>query len=276
MKKLEKWKIIFICICLVFLVAVTADARRRTTSTSTPTPATAATATPIPAATVTPVSGATATPVSGGGGTEWVCGVYYAAGTVVTYLGNTYVALVGHTAYCGANWNPADTPSLWALSSSGGGGTVATSTPVQGNTATPVQANTATPVPAATATPTTPPSTGALWADEFNGSGLPAWNFDLGGGGWGNNELETYTNSTANCNQSGGYLNITALNSGGYTSSRIKSPYNRTYGRIEGRMKVPMGQGLWPAFWMLGTNIGSVGWPACGEIDIMEHINSEG
>ncbi|MBN1410560.1 MAG: family 16 glycosylhydrolase [Spirochaetales bacterium] len=130
-----------------------------------------------------------------------------------------------------------------------------------------------------TFTPTPTPNqgtSGALWADEFNGSGLPAWNFDLGGGGWGNAELETYTNSTANCNQSGGVLNITALNNGGYTSARIKSPYNRTYGRIEGRIKVPMGQGLWPAFWMLGTNIGSVGWPACGEIDIMEHINSEG
>ncbi|MBN1410569.1 MAG: carbohydrate-binding protein [Spirochaetales bacterium] len=144
-----------------------------------------------------------------------------------------------------------------------------------GTVNTPVPGNTATPVPAAT--PTTPPSTGALWADEFNGSGLPAWDFDLGGGGWGNAELETYTNSTANCNQSGGYLNITALNSGGYTSSRIKSRYNRTYGRVEARLKVPMGQGLWPAFWMLGTNINSgVAWPGCGEIDIMEHINTEG
>ncbi|MBN1412135.1 MAG: glycoside hydrolase family 16 protein [Spirochaetales bacterium] len=143
--------------------------------------------------------------------------------------------------------------------------TTATSTPTPGSAA-------ATPTPASGGGTTT----GALWADEFNGSGLPNWNFDLGGGGWGNNELETYTNSTANCNQSGGYLNITAIKSGSsYTSSRIKSKYNRTYGRIEGRMKMPMGQGLWPAFWMLGTNIGSVGWPKCGEIDIMEHINSQ-
>ncbi|MBN1410927.1 MAG: hypothetical protein JW969_08780 [Spirochaetales bacterium] len=180
MKKLLNWKVIFIGICLIFLVAVNADARRRTTSTSTPTPATANTATPIAAntntpaptsantatpvpttaqSTPTPVPAATATPVSGG--TEWVCGVYYAAGTVVTYLGNTYVALVSHTAYCGANWNPADTPTLWTLSSGGGGGTVATNTPTPSsppaNTSTPAQS---TATPTRTPTPGSVPNTG--------------------------------------------------------------------------------------------------------------------
>ncbi|MBN1410273.1 MAG: carbohydrate-binding protein [Spirochaetales bacterium] len=134
-----------------------------------------------------------------------------------------------------------------------------------------------TPVPTQANTPAPTPVAGLLWSDEFNGSGLPSWDFDLGGGGWGNGELETYTNSTANCNQSGGYLYITAIRSGtSYTSARIKSRFSRTYGRVEARLKIPMGQGLWPAFWGLGTNFGSVGWPACGEIDIMEHINGEG
>ncbi|MBN1411872.1 MAG: glycoside hydrolase family 16 protein [Spirochaetales bacterium] len=140
---------------------------------------------------------------------------------------------------------------------------------------------TSTPTPAAPAPTTAPAPTpvsggGLLWADEFDGSGLPAWNFDLGGGGWGNSELQTYTNSTANIYKSGGILNIVGLNSGGYTSARIKSPYSRTYGKIEARIKCPMGQGLWPAFWMLGNNINQVSWPACGEIDIMEHVNSDG
>ncbi|MBN1412486.1 MAG: glycoside hydrolase family 16 protein [Spirochaetales bacterium] len=129
-------------------------------------------------------------------------------------------------------------------------------------------------------TPTPTPNSGGggggiVWSDEFNGSGLPGWNFDTGASGWGNNELQNYTTSTANCNQSGGYLYITALRSGnGYTSARIKSRFSRTYGRIEGRMRIPMGQGLWPAFWSLGTSGGT--WPLCGEIDIMEHINNNG
>ncbi|MBN1411797.1 MAG: glycoside hydrolase family 16 protein [Spirochaetales bacterium] len=150
------------------------------------------------------------------------------------------------------------------------------------STSTPTPPAAATPTPPPAATPTQASSGGALWADEFDGSGLPAWNFDIGNGdwGWGNGELQYYTNLTTNCNKSGGYLNITARKEsyGGcaYTSARIKAPFTRTYGKIEARMKLPMGQGLWPAFWMLGTNINQVSWPACGEIDIMEHVNSDG
>ncbi|MBN2443180.1 MAG: glycoside hydrolase family 16 protein [Spirochaetales bacterium] len=123
-----------------------------------------------------------------------------------------------------------------------------------------------------------PASRAWLWGDEFNGSGVPSYfNYDIGGGGWGNNELQYYTNRTSNVNCGGGVLTIAARreNYGGYafTSARMKSKFNRTYGYIESRMRVPMGQGLWPAFWSLGTNIGSVGWPRCGEIDIMEHVN---
>ena len=124
-----------------------------------------------------------------------------------------------------------------------------------------------------------------VWSDEFNGpASTPPnstnWVYDLGGGGWGNNELETYTNSTNNAYQDGsGNLVIRALqtSSGGYTSARIKTQgtFSFTYGRIDARIKIPQGQGLWPAFWMLGTDITTVSWPACGEVDIMENIGKE-
>ncbi|GAB3823229.1 carbohydrate-binding protein [Hymenobacter jeollabukensis] len=118
-----------------------------------------------------------------------------------------------------------------------------------------------------------------VWADEFNGSISPDWVFETGGGGWGNNERQYY--QRANATVTSTELQITARKQsvGGmpYTSARMKTQGTRqfTYGKIEARMKLPLGQGLWPAFWMLGANIGSVGWPACGEIDVMEHINSE-
>lgn len=124
-----------------------------------------------------------------------------------------------------------------------------------------------------------------IWSDEFNGAaGTPVdstkWTFDLGGGGWGNQELEVYTNSTDNVYQDGkGNLVIQALKtaSGGYTSARIKTQgkFDFTYGKVEARIKIPYGQGLWPAFWMLGNDISKVSWPACGEIDIMENIGKE-
>ena len=121
-----------------------------------------------------------------------------------------------------------------------------------------------------------------VWSDEFNGTSLSGsnWVYETGGGGWGNNELECYTNRTQNVSVSGGYLNITALKEsyGGmnYTSGRIKTQglHDWTYGTIDARIKIPTGQGLWPAFWMLGSNIGSVGWPQCGEMDIAEHVNT--
>ena len=125
-----------------------------------------------------------------------------------------------------------------------------------------------------------------VWSDEFNGAEgtLPdatKWTYDLGGGGWGNNELETYTMNTANVQQKGGNLVITAIQSGTtfptYTSARIRTQglYDVEYGRVEARIKIPYGQGLWPAFWMLGSNITTVSWPTCGEIDIMENIGKE-
>lgn len=122
-----------------------------------------------------------------------------------------------------------------------------------------------------------------VWSDQFNGNGAPNWNFDVGGGGWGNNELEYYREGGNNAWQYGGRLQIQAKreNYGGraYTSARINTSGRVSfgpYGYMQARIQMPGGQGMWPAFWMLGTNIGSVGWPACGEIDIMEHVNSQG
>ncbi len=117
-----------------------------------------------------------------------------------------------------------------------------------------------------------------VWSDEFDGTGLPDaanWGYDIGGNGWGNNEVQYYTNSVANAFQSGGSLFIKAIKSGGsWTSARLLSKGKKEfkYGRIVFRAKLPSGSGTWPANWMLGANIGSVGWPACGEVDVMEHV----
>ena len=114
------------------------------------------------------------------------------------------------------------------------------------------------------------------WADEFNGNTVNPdnWTYDLGGGGWGNHELETYTTDSATVQ--GGELRITARKNadGSYSSARLKTQGRQswTYGKFAARMRLPQGQSLWPAFWMLGTNITTVGWPKCGEIDIMEMI----
>jgi len=117
-----------------------------------------------------------------------------------------------------------------------------------------------------------------VWSDEFEGTGAPNsafWSYDLGAGGWGNNEVQTYTSSTANVRQENGKLIIDALKSGGnWTSGRIKTQSKKTftYGKIVFRAKLPTGVGTWPALWMLGQNITTVSWPACGEIDVMEHV----
>ncbi len=124
-----------------------------------------------------------------------------------------------------------------------------------------------------------------VWSDEFDYSGLPdpgKWTFETGGGGWGNNELQYYTNRIDNAEVRDSILVITAREEsyGGrdYTSARIVT-YNNghwwRYGKVEARIKLPYGQGIWPAFWMLGRNFSSVGWPACGEIDIMEMIGGQ-
>jgi beta-glucanase (GH16 family) len=118
-----------------------------------------------------------------------------------------------------------------------------------------------------------------VWSDEFDGASGAApnasnWVFDLGGGGWGNSELQVYTNNAANVRQDGnGQLLITAIGNGsGFTSGRIKTKgkFSQAYGRFEARIKTPTGPGIWPAFWMLGANIDTKPWPQCGEIDIME------
>lgn len=134
-----------------------------------------------------------------------------------------------------------------------------------------------------------------VWSDEFNQKDGAApdptkWNYDegVGNNGWGNNELEYYTSRPQNISIHNGNLVITAIredyvdpsNGGGvrkFTSARIKTRelFSQAYGRFEARIKIPAGAGLWPALWMLGDNIRSVGWPACGEIDVMENIGKE-
>ena len=138
----------------------------------------------------------------------------------------------------------------------------------------------------------TTPGWRLVWSDEFNGpaQSQPAsanWNYDLGSSGWGNGEQETYTNSVQNVFEDGaGHLVIRALRdaSGHYTSGRIRTgrlahsdKANRSwlYGRVEARIRLPFGPGVWPAFWMLGSNISSVGWPRCGEIDILENFGAK-
>jgi beta-glucanase (GH16 family) len=125
-----------------------------------------------------------------------------------------------------------------------------------------------------------------VWADEFtqaDGTSPDSakWAYDLGANGWGNNEWQYYTSRTNNVRIENNQLVLEAkqenFSGANYTSARLKTQGKTawTYGRIEARMKIPRGQGIWPAFWMLGTNITSVNWPACGEIDIMENIGRE-
>ncbi|MBZ9787260.1 glycoside hydrolase family 16 protein [Psychroflexus sp. CAK57W] len=125
--------------------------------------------------------------------------------------------------------------------------------------------------------------------EDFDGTELNSelWSFELGDGseeglpGWGNNELQYYTDREENLKVEEGVMTITArkesFQGSNYTSARIitKAKFEKQYGRIEARMKLPWGTGLWPAFWMLGTDIDQVGWPQTGEIDIMEYDGSE-
>ena len=118
--------------------------------------------------------------------------------------------------------------------------------------------------------------------DEFDKAGAPnasLWGFDIGNGpnGWGNNELQYYTNRPENVAIEEGMLRITALkesfSGSSYTSARLltKGKFEQAYGRFEARIKLPWGQGIWPAFWMLGADIDKNPWPGAGEIDIMEY-----
>lgn len=130
-----------------------------------------------------------------------------------------------------------------------------------------------------------------VWSDEFNGpNGSPPdpskWTLETGGHGWGNHELEYYTSRPQNAYQQDGNLVIKVLAEKftganavirNYTSARLKTQakFSQTGGRFEARIKIPRGQGIWPAFWMLGADIDSTHWPSCGEIDIMENIGKE-
>jgi len=153
---------------------------------------------------------------------------------------------------------------------------------------------TPTALPARGAGTPTAPTWRLVWRQEFNGrAGLPVdgtkWTAEVGGDGWGNQEYEYYTDSARNAHLDGrGNLAITArketllgstcwYGACRYTSARLitKGAFEQRYGRFEARLKVPAGIGYWPAFWMLGNNIDSVGWPACGEIDIMENVGQE-
>ncbi len=131
--------------------------------------------------------------------------------------------------------------------------------------------------------PPPPPAWQLVWQDEFDGTALDTarWVRETGGHGWGNNELQFYTDRVENARLDNGFLVIEAraeaFGNRAYTAARLKTQGLAAwrYGRIEARIQVPRGQGLWPAFWMLGDNIDRVGWPACGEIDIMENIGRE-
>lgn len=129
------------------------------------------------------------------------------------------------------------------------------------------------------------------WSDEFNGPDGSApdpakWTLMGGGSGWGNNELQYYTNRPRNIRQEDGHLVIEAFQEEfvgpdrvrrQYTSARLTTQkrFSQAYGRFEARIQVPSGHGVWPAFWMLGEDFPTTGWPACGEIDIMENVGKE-
>lgn len=127
-------------------------------------------------------------------------------------------------------------------------------------------------------------ATSQIWGDEFDVDGAPnssKWGYDLGAGGWGNNEPQYYTNRADNVIIQGGMLKIItkkeAYLGSNYTSARLKTSgkFSFKYGKVEIRAKMPSDGGTWPALWMLGDNIGTVSWPACGEIDIMEHLGNQ-
>jgi len=129
------------------------------------------------------------------------------------------------------------------------------------------------------------PAAQYLWNDEFDGESidLNKWTFDIGTGasGWGNNEWEYYTDRKENAYVKDGILHIRAQKEDyegqKYTSARMltKGKFSFKYGTVEARIALPTGKGIWPAFWMLGENFDTVGWPACGEIDIIEAVNTE-
>ncbi len=127
----------------------------------------------------------------------------------------------------------------------------------------------------------TEPAEVYLWHDEFDSIDTTTWTFETGASGWGNNEWQYYTARSENTFVQDGILHIRAnkedYEGAKYTSARIitKGKFSFTYGTVEARIALPVGKGIWPAFWMLGENIDAVSWPACGEIDIIEAVNDE-
>lgn len=126
--------------------------------------------------------------------------------------------------------------------------------------------------------------TEAVWAQEFNEAiDTTIWSYELGDKGWGNKEWQNYTNSLENAFIEDGKLVLKAIKTGdslahgNFTSARLvtRNKYNLKYGKIEARMKLPKGQGIWPAFWMLGSDHPNTSWPQCGEIDLMEYLGHE-
>jgi beta-glucanase (GH16 family) len=179
---------------------------------------------------------------------------------------------------------------LFILSSCSTATTVPTPAPTATITAavTPPSVSTQIPNPTALPSPTAEwdrPGWTLVWQDEFDGPKLNPqnWNYDLGGNGWGNREAQVFTNRPENIRIQDGMLVIEARQESKpiagrhYSSARVKTEglHHWQYGRIEARLKLPQGQGIWPAFWMMGEDYEENGWPACGEADIMEYIGSE-
>ncbi|HEY4000290.1 MAG TPA: glycoside hydrolase family 16 protein [Candidatus Xenobia bacterium] len=125
-----------------------------------------------------------------------------------------------------------------------------------------------------------------VWQDDFKGpEGSPPdasrWHHDVGGDGWGNHELEYYTDRPDNAHVRDGHLEIVARRESfvgqPFTSARLQTAqtFSQAYGRFEARIQIPPGEGMWPAFWLLGNDIDKKGWPGCGEIDVMENVGQE-
>jgi len=233
---------------------------------------------------------------SGSGGTP-------ASGGIAGSGGGTNSGGLGGRGDAGVTDAPGARPDVAMGGSDGSGGALATGGSVgsggalggggiigSGGTGGPADANTGIDGSSAL------PGWVLTWSDEFDGPDGSAvdptkWVHDVGGSGWGNQELEYYTDGTKNAVVMGGNLVITATTAGAssyncsypssgpcqYTSARLltQNKFSQQYGRIEARIQIPEGQGLWPAFWMLGADINTSGWPTCGEIDIMENIGKE-
>ncbi|MBA3876837.1 MAG: glycosyl hydrolase family 16 [Anaerolinea sp.] len=185
----------------------------------------------------------------------------------------------------GSSSGPGDSPSSAPVPAS-----LEATSPAGPEATSEVATRPATPAPTSPTPTLGPPVWKLVWSDEFDGpAGSPpdraTWLYDIGGSGWGNDERQFYTDYTENVALDGkGNLLLTARVSDGslachygpceYTSGRLltRGRNEFQYGRMEARIKVPVGAGLWPAFWMLGADIGKVGWPAAGEIDIMEYV----